>query len=203
MTSRNLMITMLLGGLRHGAAWNFVLWGFCHGLILVLHRLAQPGARAHRPAIRVDAGRVADDPHRVDVPDDLLRLVAVPRHFAGADRRDDDALQSPQGGFDWAPLGEVMKLVAPLPLVQWVQWRTGDLYFTRQLWSGRLRGAPLRVTGYAVSGPICACSWAASRVLRLFPLLIPLRSRGDPLMMTTLLKASPVRLDRHTRCWRC
>jgi alginate O-acetyltransferase complex protein AlgI len=27
-TYRNLMITMLLGGLWHGAAWNFVLWGF-------------------------------------------------------------------------------------------------------------------------------------------------------------------------------
>ena len=41
------------------------------------------------------------------------------------------------------------------PDVQWVQWRTGDLYFTRQLWSGRLRGAPLRVTGYAVMAYLC------------------------------------------------
>jgi D-alanyl-lipoteichoic acid acyltransferase DltB (MBOAT superfamily) len=29
---------MVLGGLWHGAAWNFVLWGFYHGLILSLHR---------------------------------------------------------------------------------------------------------------------------------------------------------------------
>lgn len=35
----NLMITMLLGGLWHGAAWTFVLWGFLHGSYLVLHRL--------------------------------------------------------------------------------------------------------------------------------------------------------------------
>jgi alginate O-acetyltransferase complex protein AlgI len=35
----NLMITMLLGGLWHGAAWTFVLWGFLHGTYLVLHRL--------------------------------------------------------------------------------------------------------------------------------------------------------------------
>src|SRR6185295_2592996 len=27
----NLMLTMLLGGLWHGAAWNFVLWGLWHG----------------------------------------------------------------------------------------------------------------------------------------------------------------------------
>jgi D-alanyl-lipoteichoic acid acyltransferase DltB (MBOAT superfamily) len=35
-TARNLMITMLLGGLWHGAAWNFVLWGFYHGMLLAI-----------------------------------------------------------------------------------------------------------------------------------------------------------------------
>jgi alginate O-acetyltransferase complex protein AlgI len=38
-TERNLMLTMLLGGLWHGAAWNFVLWGLYHGVLLVVHRL--------------------------------------------------------------------------------------------------------------------------------------------------------------------
>ena len=42
-TNRNLMVTMLLGGLWHGANWTFVFWGGYHGLLLVLHRLA--GAR--------------------------------------------------------------------------------------------------------------------------------------------------------------
>lgn len=37
-TYGNLMATMLLGGLWHGAAWTFVLWGGFHGLILVLYR---------------------------------------------------------------------------------------------------------------------------------------------------------------------
>jgi len=36
---RNLMITMLLGGLWHGAAWNFVIWGAFHGSILIIYRL--------------------------------------------------------------------------------------------------------------------------------------------------------------------
>ncbi len=31
--SRNIMATMLLSGLWHGAAWNFILWGFIHGLL--------------------------------------------------------------------------------------------------------------------------------------------------------------------------
>jgi alginate O-acetyltransferase complex protein AlgI len=33
---RNLMITMILGGLWHGASWNFVLWGAMHGVLLLL-----------------------------------------------------------------------------------------------------------------------------------------------------------------------
>jgi D-alanyl-lipoteichoic acid acyltransferase DltB (MBOAT superfamily) len=35
-TARNLMITMLLGGLWHGAAWGFVLWGAIHGTALTV-----------------------------------------------------------------------------------------------------------------------------------------------------------------------
>lgn len=38
-TLRNVMITMLLGGLWHGASWNFVFWGALHGIALVVHRL--------------------------------------------------------------------------------------------------------------------------------------------------------------------
>lgn len=38
-TYRNLMLTMLLGGLWHGASWNFVAWGGLHGLYLSAHRM--------------------------------------------------------------------------------------------------------------------------------------------------------------------
>jgi D-alanyl-lipoteichoic acid acyltransferase DltB (MBOAT superfamily) len=41
-TYRNLAITMLLGGLWHGAAWTFVLWGTYHGLLLIIYRLITP-----------------------------------------------------------------------------------------------------------------------------------------------------------------
>jgi alginate O-acetyltransferase complex protein AlgI len=40
-TYRNLMITMLLGGLWHGASWNFVIWGGLHGLALAVTRIWQ------------------------------------------------------------------------------------------------------------------------------------------------------------------
>jgi alginate O-acetyltransferase complex protein AlgI len=39
-TRRNLLITMVLGGLWHGAAWTFVLWGLYHGLLLIAYRAA-------------------------------------------------------------------------------------------------------------------------------------------------------------------
>jgi alginate O-acetyltransferase complex protein AlgI len=36
---RNLTITMLLGGLWHGAAWNYVIWGVLHGTALCVNKL--------------------------------------------------------------------------------------------------------------------------------------------------------------------
>ncbi len=46
-TYRNLFLTMLLGGLWHGARWNFVIWGGLHGLYLTLHKfwLARRGLK--------------------------------------------------------------------------------------------------------------------------------------------------------------
>jgi alginate O-acetyltransferase complex protein AlgI len=37
-TYKNLLITMLLGGLWHGAAWTFIVWGGLHGIILIGYR---------------------------------------------------------------------------------------------------------------------------------------------------------------------
>jgi D-alanyl-lipoteichoic acid acyltransferase DltB (MBOAT superfamily) len=53
-TYRNLMITMLLGGLWHGASWTFVFWGFLHGLGLAVTRAVQR-ARAQRRGEREPA----------------------------------------------------------------------------------------------------------------------------------------------------
>jgi D-alanyl-lipoteichoic acid acyltransferase DltB (MBOAT superfamily) len=40
---RNLFLTMLLGGLWHGASWNFVAWGAMHGAVLVAEHAVFPG----------------------------------------------------------------------------------------------------------------------------------------------------------------
>ena len=45
-TYRNLLLTMLLGGLWHGASWTFVVWGGLHGVYLTLHKLMLGGLKA-------------------------------------------------------------------------------------------------------------------------------------------------------------
>ena len=47
-TYRNLMITMVLGGLWHGASWNFVIWGALHGGALAVTRLWQRARGSER-----------------------------------------------------------------------------------------------------------------------------------------------------------
>ena len=97
-TYRNVMLTMLIGGLWHGAAWTFVVWGALHGTALA-------GERWWRDR-RGGAERPADDPESLDRadPDVPLRLLRVdllplglvrlrlgddrgPLHRAGARRR--------------------------------------------------------------------------------------------------------------------
>jgi D-alanyl-lipoteichoic acid acyltransferase DltB (MBOAT superfamily) len=46
---RNLMLTMVLGGLWHGASWNFVIWGALHGGALCIERLAKTYAPWLKP----------------------------------------------------------------------------------------------------------------------------------------------------------
>ena len=61
---RNLMITMLLGGLWHGAAWTFVAWGGIHGVALVVDKLRlgrrkpvdPPVVKTWRDSLRAGAG---------------------------------------------------------------------------------------------------------------------------------------------------
>lgn len=57
-TYLNLLLTMLLGGLWHGADWTFVLWGGLHGIALCIHKLyckvtgsGKEGAK--NPAVRI------------------------------------------------------------------------------------------------------------------------------------------------------
>lgn len=63
-TVRNLMITMTLGGLWHGAAWTFVAWGVYHGVLLIAERLMR-------------RGRSPLDPTTLRAPERLLRMLLM------------------------------------------------------------------------------------------------------------------------------
>lgn len=95
----NVMIVMLLGGLWHGAGWNFVVWGGLHGALLVLNHLWRDW-RGTRPArgMAAIAGRVATFvavvalwvPFRADTTDATWALwrgmtglngVVLPEHY--------------------------------------------------------------------------------------------------------------------------
>jgi alginate O-acetyltransferase complex protein AlgI len=60
-TAWNIAITMVLGGLWHGAAWTFVLWGAYHGALLVAHhvRAAQRPDPPEEARLRVAGQRLA------------------------------------------------------------------------------------------------------------------------------------------------
>lgn len=49
-THRNLLVTMLLGGLWHGAQWHFVFWGFYQGALLMIYRLLSDMKKSHAPS---------------------------------------------------------------------------------------------------------------------------------------------------------
>ena len=68
-TQLNLMITMALGGLWHGADWRFVVWGVFHGVWLVLHRVW---------CIAADRVGILHDMRRHG----LFKLIAIPVTFA-------------------------------------------------------------------------------------------------------------------------
>ena len=101
----NLMITMLLGGLWHGAAWSFMLWGGLHGLYLVVQHqwrrygIAMPRALAQ--ALTIAAVMLAWVPFRAEsmhacmimlrglaglngiaLPVEIVHAVPILRHIA-------------------------------------------------------------------------------------------------------------------------
>ena len=74
----NLLVTMLLGGLWHGAAVRFILWGALHGIALALHKLwlsVVPGSKATGAESAVV---LAYSGHFLHLQSGLLRMADVP-----------------------------------------------------------------------------------------------------------------------------
>jgi D-alanyl-lipoteichoic acid acyltransferase DltB (MBOAT superfamily) len=126
-THRNLFLTMLIGGVWHGAAWPFVFWGAYHGLLLIAHRALAPMLARLRPGGRVglrlyDAlcafvvfqlvclGWLLFRAESLGHVGQLLRTLAGPFALGEAG--------------DWLP--PLVCLTAPLIVMQMFQARAGD-----------------------------------------------------------------------------
>jgi alginate O-acetyltransferase complex protein AlgI len=141
---RNIMITMLLGGLWHGGAWTFVIWGGLHGLALVVHREWQrrierwPGAGA---IMRWLAWPLTI--YWVCVAWIFFRAVDLPHAFVAL--QSFVLLRSP-GAED---LGAWMLwIVAALALVHWLNWRGWFAQWWRRL------PAPAFAAGYGCAAAV-------------------------------------------------
>jgi len=75
-TYANLMITMLLGGLWHGASWTFVVWGGLHGAYLAIERWLRVSAGALITFLVVTVTWVFFRAHSFAAAWDLLRSMA-------------------------------------------------------------------------------------------------------------------------------
>ena len=108
--SRNLVLTMAIGGLWHGANWTFVIWGFYHGFGLVLERKwrERPARPWRRGAIDI---RDPDAPP-ADAPDDgSTRVMARPE----VARREPNVWLSRLGVFAFVTVGWVFFRAVDLP----------------------------------------------------------------------------------------
>ena len=116
------MLTMLLGGLWHGAAWNFVLWGAYHGTLLVAERKLNPerlkpvtfSAKAISIVIMFQFTLVGWALFRVDSLADLTELAGAFTHFESSKRA------------SWW-LVRLIALALPVAIMHAVQVRRGDL----------------------------------------------------------------------------
>jgi alginate O-acetyltransferase complex protein AlgI len=141
MLYRNLMLTMIIGGLWHGAAWTFVLWGIYQGALLVGHRLLEPLLCKIRPKDAVDracwrAVRVFATFHLVCFGWLIFRAKSV-EQVVGMCRAIVERFTIPAASY----LVPVTLLVLPLIVYQIIQYLTKDLdivlktpWYVRSLW---------------------------------------------------------------------
>lgn len=131
-TCRNLMLTMLLGGLWHGASWMFVLWGGLHGSFLVAERVM----RRARPRWFPDTGPA---PVLTVVTFLLVCLAWVP--FRAPDLTTCVAVLTSAFRLGLPSRDELIALVVVAVALAW-QWRFRDqsLEEAASRWSEGLRG---------------------------------------------------------------
>ncbi|KGT73651.1 hypothetical protein MA20_43415 [Bradyrhizobium japonicum] len=121
-TSRNLLLTMGLGGLWHGASWNFVFWGLLHGVALTLWRFLPASIPLVASAGNV-VGWVA-----------TMMVVFVGWFLFRATTWDVlFTMTMALRNWEWAPVHSALvvtlvTLALPLGLLEWLLQRRGDFF---------------------------------------------------------------------------
>jgi len=129
----NLMLTMVLGGLWHGASWTFVLWGTFQGVLLCVHRLFLPVIDAVKPQ---PDSRIAGPWHvgsllfflPFTLAGRLLFRAESPQQVWGFTKAIFVNFPGPVPG--WVDFGHLAALAASwgfMFLFQLLQYKTGDL----------------------------------------------------------------------------
>lgn len=135
-TARNLMITMLIGGLWHGASWTFIVWGAVHGVWLVIHRWISGGRKTEAMDPWWLSGlKMLGTFHLVCLTWLLFRAVSMDQAWQMLARFGQDWTWTPLAGFT---LGLLAVLAGPLLLFEsWVEKRGKLLALTETHWLPR------------------------------------------------------------------
>jgi D-alanyl-lipoteichoic acid acyltransferase DltB (MBOAT superfamily) len=132
---RNLMLTMVIGGLWHGARWTYVAWGFYQGLILILHRLAEPMLMKYQPTDAVErafwkAVRIFVTFHLVCLGWLFFRAETMAQAFGMLQA----ILYRPSVPI-YTNLNILLACIVPLVIIQIIQYTSKDLeYIFRTPW---------------------------------------------------------------------
>jgi alginate O-acetyltransferase complex protein AlgI len=124
-TYRNLMLTMFLGGLWHGAGWPFIAWGTFHGLILCLYRpfeKKKAGPTRFAPIKRVLAVLLMF--HLVCFGWLLFRAQSLTQIWLMLEQTATHWSMTP---FAWHCLAAIAFFCVPLLVYEWLLDRKGDL----------------------------------------------------------------------------
>jgi alginate O-acetyltransferase complex protein AlgI len=150
-TYRNLFVTMLLGGLWHGASWTYVVWGGLHGTYLAVHKLLLGSAA---PAVDNRARTLSQWPADIFKMVLTFHLVALTWIFFRASGFHSawsylTGILSFHGGWPSEGVGRLGAMVLFLLLLDWPQYIRRD-HTALLAWSWPLRGLTYAVFVWAI-----------------------------------------------------
>jgi alginate O-acetyltransferase complex protein AlgI len=145
-TYRNLLLTMLLGGLWHGAAWTFIIWGAYQGALLAIHRWfssrfnAAAGNAVTLSRLRFWISVVVM--FQFTCIGWLIFRAASLEQLAAMST----TLLHPLDTLNWSQVSQLLPYVVPLIIVQVAQLFTGNMEFM----TARTIPLPIRTAAYSV-----------------------------------------------------